>query len=269
MPRLGKDHDSPVHCDFQAEKGAWALRRGAGALGCRPMGLLTGPRAAKIAFTALCLVTMFGAWAVLLDHEVTQYPLVAWMITLPLSFVAVFVHELGHAAAAIGFRQRVEAFAVIPFELRFRPLRLTLAGARAASDLGGYVIYAQGDLSRRTVGLIAAAGPAASFALGIAALVAGLLVPLLAADTGGDIQLTAAAGPPDGPGMLPSDAEVARWLADIAQRRALATWSALCHALAVISVGMGLANLIPVRGSDGDTMLRCLSHPWSSRAQQP
>jgi hypothetical protein len=229
------------------------------------MGRFAGSRAATILFALVSGATVLGTWLTLFDRRVVDSFLWAWMITAALTFLAIAVHELGHALAALRYRQRIRAFAVFPFELRFRPLRLSLSAADARRDTGGYVRYGGGDPSRYVIGLIAAAGPLASLALALLALCAGLVLPLFAADGGAGIDVAQAG---HGSSFLPSDGDVAhwveRWAATEGQRRAAATGAGVSFALALLSGGIGIANLIPVEGSDGEKMLECLLRPFGS-----
>lgn len=224
--------------------------------------------AAGIAVTVVSIATAFASWTTLFVFAITEHMLIAAAITAVMSFPAVAAHELGHALAAMRYRQPILAFAVLPLELRFRPLRLRLAGRNAGRDLGGYVLFGDGDPSRRTVGLIAAAGPLASFALGGVAAAAGLLLMLLAPDLGGPL-VASSGGAPTGLVGLPSDADIAASLAARLTHASMTKAAGLCHALAILSAGMGIVNLIPRQGSDGDVILRCLLRPWSDGARQP
>ena len=72
-----------------------------------------------------------------------------WVMIGLLSFVAILVHELGHAVAARWAGARVINIVAIPFELRLRPLRLSWASTAPGRDIGGYVTYTFDDESRR------------------------------------------------------------------------------------------------------------------------
>ena len=229
-----------------------------------------GHRAARAAFSVVGLATAVAVWATLLGHGVAGNLLGAIIIAFLLFYPAALAHELGHAFAAIHYRQPIAAIAVAPFELRFRPLRLSLAAAHAPAGTGGYVLYAGGgEPSRRAVGMIAAAGPLASLVLGVVAALGGMILPLLAPDLGlSPLVVTPATDlpvPSSNPTrLLPSDAEVRAQIALEARHQMFLTCSALSYALAVLSTGLGLTNLIPLKGSDGETILHCLLRPWSS-----
>ena len=162
------------------------------------------------------LVTAFGVVGVLADYFPGDAGLIPRLaIDVSLSFVAVLVHELGHAAAAWRLGADVHSIVVVPLELRFHPRRLRTKWKAGKADLGGYVAYSLDRIqARRKHMMIAAAGPAANLLL---ALGAGLIAERLG--------LTTLAG-------------------------------TLLGALAMLSAGTGLANLIPFKGSDGRHLLQ-------------
>src|SRR4051794_6512855 len=175
-----------------------------------------------------------------------------WLIASLLGFVAVLVHELGHALAVRLMRGRMETIMVFPFQYWVRARRFGMAVPLGRGDTGGYVIY---SLDRhQTEGgraFVAAAGPVANFALALAALAATPWIPSW---------IHALNGPPPVvhqlSGMLPSDAESLMW-----SRWYYSSWSPrtgilLAHALALLSAGMGIANLLPFKGSDGEVIRR-------------
>lgn len=157
------------------------------------------------------LVTAFGVVGILADYFPGDAGLLPrFAIDAVLAFVAVLVHELGHATAARRLGADVHSIVVLPFELRFRPRKLRMKWRAGQGDLGGYVAYTLNRIeARRKHMAIAAAGPAANLLL---ALGAGLLAR--------QIGLQTLAG-------------------------------TVLGALAMLSAGMGLANLMPFKGSDG------------------
>lgn len=168
------------------------------------------------------------AWVILaITSVVAQGPLAqsawhpgmlgAYLIVLPVGFVAVLIHELAHAVAANAVGGRVGRIVAFPLEfvVSTRKLRFTRHWGR--TDLGGYVTYTLDRIeAAKRHAVVAGAGPAAN-------IVTGLLV-------GGKV-----VAPPTGD-MPPG--------------------AALGAAFAVLSVGMGLANLLPFEGSDGMRLWR-------------
>ena len=171
------------------------------------------------------LVTAFGVVGILADYFPGDAGLIPRLaIDALLAFVAVLVHELGHAAVARRLGADVHSIAVWPFELRLRPRKLRMKWRVGKGDLGGYVAYTLDRIAaRRKHMAIAAAGPAANLLL---ALVAGLLAE--------QVGLQTLAG-------------------------------TLFGALAMLSLGMGLANLVPFKGSDGHQILQRLRQGRSVR----
>jgi len=141
----------------------------------------------------------------------------AYLIVLLIGFVAVFVHEVAHAMAVNAVGGRVSRIVVFPLELTPASRKLRFVRRWGRGDLGGYVAYTLDRIeARRRHAIIAAAGPLANIVTGI------VIGGRLAASNSGD---------------LPAGAAVAT-------------------AFVILSVGMGVANLIPFDGSDGMRLLR-------------
>jgi Zn-dependent protease len=141
----------------------------------------------------------------------------AWLAILLIGFVAVLIHELGHAVVANAVGGRVGRIVVFPIEFTVTSRKLRLVRHWGRGDLGGYVTYTLDRVeARRRHAIVAIAGPAANIVTGVAA--------------GSSFAIAT-------PGILPPGAAVAT-------------------AFAIVSVGMGLANLIPFDGSDGMRLLR-------------
>jgi Zn-dependent protease len=179
----------------------------------------------RIVALILMLLTSIGVYGTLDALHARGGTLTSIVIVIMLGFVAILFHELAHAAAAHLAGARVHAIIAFPFRLRFRPRRLELIkrGAHHRGDLGGYVSYSLDRIdARRKHAIIAAAGPLANLAL---AVLAGTMAPLF-----------------DHPGAPPLPI--------------------ILFAFAMLSGGLGLANLIPYDGSDGDHILNL----WRRRA---
>jgi hypothetical protein len=91
-----------------------------------------------IIFYLLFFMAAFGALG---ELRLPGGSLATFLVISVLSFVAVLVHEAGHALAAIHVGGRVVVLVALPCELRFRPMRLRLAPRRKHRDIGGYVHY--------------------------------------------------------------------------------------------------------------------------------
>ncbi|MEP9360468.1 site-2 protease family protein [Sphingomonas sp. KR3-1] len=165
---------------------------------------------------SIFFVTAFGVVGLLSEHFHGDSGLVLrLLIDALLSFVAVLMHELGHAGAARHFGAQIGAIVVLPFELKMKPRRLRVRWRAGGGDLGGYVTYRLDRIdARRKHMAISAAGP-----------VANLLLALAAGAVAAQLGTATLAG-------------------------------TLLGALAMLSVGMGLANLVPFRGSDGAHILQ-------------
>ena len=131
--------------------------------------------------------------------------------------VAVFVHELAHAVTANALGGQVARIVVFPIEFVVATRKIRFTRHWGRTDLGGYVTYSLDRIeAAKRHAFVAAAGPGAN-------IVTGLLVGArVVTSHTGDI--------PAGP--------------------------ALGAAFAILSVGMGLANLLPFEGIDGMRLFR-------------
>jgi len=180
---------------------------------------------------------------------------IIWPTIILIGFVAISVHELGHAAALLMAGGRVAKFAVMPFELTFRPWRLRLAPRKMDRDIGGYVAREPGwTTSVRNDVLISAAGPIANFLLTLIAL-AGAFWFDQGAD-GNPPLLIAGDTPSQALDALPSLPDPN--LFELGPSGSSAVIAAGAKALAFLSLGMGLSNLIPFAGSDGQRIVKAL-----------
>jgi hypothetical protein len=223
--------------------------------------------------TLLFLMTNFAVCGLLSQLRWREGQLFYVLLTGLLCFLVILIHEAGHALAAQLYRRPILRFVAMPFELRFRPLRLRTAHRDPIrADIGGFVQYGGGREARAEQAVIAFAGPAANFLLAAAA------TALIA-------WLSMRAAAPDLPAIAPLDPaqtlEPARTLKPIPGthfghylpssekvRQALAAPNPfpgrkpvgviLAEAFAALSIGTGIANLIPFRGSDGDVIADAL-----------
>jgi Zn-dependent protease len=195
----------------------------------------------RILATILYVIINIAVIGALSELRLGGNYLVRLGIVLLLTFCATVVHELGHALAVQAIGGQIKAIMVAPFRLQLKPRRFKLAPPVGTGDIGGYVSYTLDRINARSKhGLIAAAGPAANILLAIMA---------------GSVALWLSAAPHLAgqiPPALPADTQLTNWLL---HRRL----SDLAGALATLSAGMALLNLIPFRGSDGDHILYALS----------
>ena len=170
----------------------------------------------SIAWVVLVL-TSIAAQGAMVQSSLHLGSLGAYLVVLLIGVVAVFIHELAHAIAATAVGGQVHRIVVFPFEFTLASRRLRIVRRWGRGDLGGYVSYTLDRIqARRRHAIVAVAGPLANIATGI---VAGNVLA-----GGGRSQLP--------PGI------------------------AVATAFAVLSIGMGLANLIPYDGSDGMQLWR-------------
>lgn len=194
----------------------------------------------------VCLIAVHGSLASRFNGD--GWLVGRLLIVAGFGFIVTLVHELGHAAAVLAVRGRVTRIVVLPFAYHIARRRLERAGPMRNRELGGYVAYQIDAIdARRKHAIVAAAGP---FANGVLAL---LLVGIAAA-----FWVPAIPGSVDG--VLPGDSALEAWRTQTAFAR---TAQPLLHALAALSLGVGLSNLIPFSGSDGQVILRAL---WRKRS---
>lgn len=224
----------------------------------------------RLVAKAIFLLTGAAALTVLWQH---RWPL-GWVggifMASLLSFLAVLIHEFAHAGAARWFGGQVRKIVVLPFELTLTPCQIRFVGSVGYGDLGGYVEYdLKGTNLRAKQASIAIAGPAANI---VTAVIAGFLAAALDSGTQGHRFATAAAGNihtqiSGGPQTVgnaqaaTNNAAVkfpdARTVAAVlANYRAPIDYGepippVLAAAFMLLSLGIGVGNLIPFKGSDG------------------
>ena len=222
----------------------------------------------RLVATILFLFFYVPTWGYLREFVPAGGSLAVWVIIGLLSFVAILVHELGHALAARWAGARVINIVAIPLELRMRPMRLGWVTTAPRRDIGGYVTYTFDDQleTRRESLIIAAAGPAANFALALVATVFAYwcqsfgwpdLPPVI-------LETAPIAGEPATWPIapLPTSAEIAESFARDEQRRFMLGMGSVATALAVLSAGLGVSNLVPYEHSDGAAIKHALTPAW-------
>lgn len=220
----------------------------------------------RIVAQALLMLTSIGVYGTLAALRAPGGVLTSIALVALLTFAAIVAHELAHAAAAQMVGARVHAIVAFPVRLRFRPRRIELIkrGAHRGGDLGGYVSYTLDRIdARRKHAVIAAAGPLTNLAL---AVLAGTMAPWFdhrapvpaAAQVivPGDAASGSAASPDDIRPVLQAMSANAVTLTSIPLPDLRPpVWTIILTAFAILSGGLGLGNLIPYDGSDGDHIL--------------
>ena len=88
-----------------------------------------------------------------------------WLLFWCIGWVAILLHELGHAVAGTWLGMTIVRFYVIPLEIRLRPVSLRFTRRVFGRDLGGAVVFLNSPYaSRRHRVMLSFAGPAANFA---------------------------------------------------------------------------------------------------------
>jgi len=199
---------------------------------------------------AVFLITAFAAFGALREHVWPLGGLGAFVIASVLSFLAVLIHELAHAGVARWLGADILKIVVLPFEWRLRPRRLRFVGTVGHGDIGGYVAYHLDRIgAARKHAVIAVAGPLANI---VAAVAAGFAAAML--DTGKQavVVATLASANINSP-AFPDNEAISAWLANTSTYVDYGepVGPVLAAAFMLVSLGMGLGNLIPFDQSDG------------------
>jgi membrane-associated protease RseP (regulator of RpoE activity) len=190
-----------------------------------------------------------------------------------LNFVAILLHELGHAW---GFRHvggRVHKVVVLFLAYDVAKRRFARSRLSAGGDVGGYVAGSfrpEGPTIRDQI-IVSGAGPAANLVTGALAALAAVLIgpavpPWLGMGASGPAEAVAPLPegglPPSPIAMLPSEAEVTAVLAQFDAATRAFEWHQMGYAVlvlfATLSIGLALLNLLPYGGSDGQKIARAL-----------
>ncbi len=189
----------------------------------------------------------------------------AYGIFLVMLFIATLLHEAGHAIAAHRNGAQVLVFAALVFEYdlvrrKFGTMRRRLRNR----EIGGFVMYTWpfGAGTHRKEAIIAAAGPLANFA---AAALAVALVPAFAtpaprlqlseletvSEASGDPSSNTAAAPSKLADPVYAE-QAYRWYHIDEHDRSIRHFiEAALQVFALLSIGVGVINLVPFDGSDG------------------
>lgn len=199
--------------------------------------------------------------------DLTSNGFFVYCIFLVMLFIATLIHEAGHAIAARRNGAQVLVFAALFFEYdlvrqKFGAMRRRLRNR----EIGGFVAYTWplGAGTHRKEAIIAAAGPLANF---VAAALAVALVPAFAspphrlAEAELGTVAVASGAPSSGPAAMPAKladpvyAEQAyRWYHTEHDTSIRHFIEATLQVFALLSIGVGVINLVPFGGSDGERL---------------
>lgn len=218
-------------------------------------------------------IFIFGA---AISADIFPNGIAAFLGISVLNFVAIFIHELGHAWIAHRRGARVAKIAVLPFSYQPEKRRFAIEKRVPRTDIGGYVLYSFGKRgeTRKDAIAIAAAGPIANL---LSALLVFVALAAWPASAGYSPDRTTQIAPvavvpadserledrPSPPTQfLPTQEALERMMADAKARRNAEQWREWTRGalglFAAISLLLGLLNLVPTRGSDGASILRNL-----------
>jgi membrane-associated protease RseP (regulator of RpoE activity) len=204
--------------------------------------------------TLLASIMAFGS---LSEGDTSIWPLLIFPVLI---LLAILVHEVGHALIARHLGCKLlkinVAFVTYDFNLkRFYPDDHAPIG-----DLGGFVSYDvdEWSMSSRKEFWIAAAGPLFNFALAILVIVLALYFTPIRSGSLEEIRPIVG-----NPTLISQPLAVLPDISYADLPRKLGFFSKfpshiqLLISLSVLSIGLGLANLVPFKGSDGKIMLLC------------
>ncbi|MBN8807429.1 MAG: hypothetical protein J0I47_04210 [Sphingomonas sp.] len=171
------------------------------------------------------MLTAFAALGALQGHRWAFGWVGGVMAASLVTFLAVLIHELAHAAMAWRLGATIHKIVVLPFEFSVRSRRLRIVRRAGHGDIGGCVTYNLDRISANVRhALIAAAGPVANVAT---AVVVGMFAYTSTYQS--------SYGRYDEPVGI-----------------------SMAIAFMLVSIGMGLSNLIPFDHSDGMRIWRYL-----------
>lgn len=218
----------------------------------------------------LFFVFSVGVYLLVKDLGIASNILAVIALVAILQFFAILIHEIGHAVVAHWRGAILLDLVAFPIGYNFAAERYYGTMALRGTDIGGFVNYEfpEGRGTRLDEGLIYAAGPVANFLL--AAVLAAILFVVSAED---EPDVALAPPPivlleaedhtaPAGTAILPDNESLDKIFEEaraqaFAERRARFLYG-VAYALAIISAGLGLLNLIPTQGSDGAGILDSL-----------
>jgi membrane-associated protease RseP (regulator of RpoE activity) len=225
---------------------------------------------ARILFLVACLAACLAV-AETLPWRGVGRGFAAVFLTVPLGILAIVAHELGHAWAVRRLGGRVENFTILGVDF-IGSSEASLAPSRSGHEIGGHVGYFfEGGETRREHALIAAAGPAANFLLAALARLLVLFWMTFHSDAAPVLTTASSVGSassgvrPPASLQLPSEDEVRHWLAANPHPSRVGAGGVVANiagALAVLSAGIGLGNLVPFKGSDGEALKDSLRPSW-------
>lgn len=184
-----------------------------------------------------------------------------------LNFIAILLHELGHAWAFLHVGGSVDKIVVMFLAYDARKRRLSFSNRLIGKDIGGYVAgrYATDRPTPRQVILVSAAGPLANLASGALVLLATLLLSVAFQAPPSLPSQAAIAGTPalsESLAALPSQDVMDKVASEVDRRGRYRVFRDLSHTAIVLfitlSVGLAFLNLLPFGGSDGQSILRAI-----------
>ncbi|MBL0914467.1 MAG: site-2 protease family protein [Sphingopyxis sp.] len=201
-------------------------------------------------------ILSFIVFAGLREMHLDIWAVIALIVVL--NFLVILIHELGHAWAAVRWGATLREICVMGIYYDVPKKRLSFRRLPRKAEVGGYVSYSPHPVrhSSKSAIAIALAGPGANLLLALAAGAALLLLPDPAACIVARDPMLAISG---GYAGLPDEAAMRRAFAEAARQENCAWIGALLHrfaeVLAILSAGIGLSNLLPFDGSDGEAVL--------------
>lgn len=188
----------------------------------------------------------------------------AFALLAVLNFIAILLHELGHAWAFRYVGGSVQKIAVMFLTFDVRQRRLSYNSRLIGSDIGGYVAgrYAQDRPTVRALITVAAAGPVANAISGGAALLVAAWIGAPSTNLADAVAIADGQPPMSAPARLPTeaaiDAALAHWDVTLQSLTLLNLGYTALMLFGVLSLGLGVLNLLPFAGSDGQSIARAL-----------
>lgn len=183
-----------------------------------------------------------------------------------LNFIAILLHELGHAWAFLHVGGSVQKIVVMFLTYDVRKQRLSFSNRLIGKDIGGYVAgrYASDRPTAKQIILVSAAGPMANLVSGALVLMATMLLAMAAQGPPPEMPVAGVPSIVTPMANLPSQAVIDRIQAEVDAEQWYRTFRNLGYTAVMLfiplSFGLAVLNFLPFGGSDGQSIARAIRH---------
>lgn len=225
-------------------------------------------KAAKFATNAVFWIAAIAVFISAVSTEAIDNGFIAFLAIGAMSFIATFVHEIGHAIIAHRRGAEIKMIAVLPFAFAPPTRKFSIMRERRGGDIAGFVSYTFPDDcgTRRDEIAIAAAGPVWNLICALLLLLAltiaeptELGAPIASTETSIVAYDDSDRRAEGSPVPLPSQ-DVLEQTVEREKARLWVKWwfdwlTSLTQVLITASIASSVLNLLPYKGSDGAIIL--------------